>query len=85
MIFSHAIVLGDYGSEALWGNGTLGGIAVDGFFAVSGFLIAASAMRNHVGRYMWQRFLRIFPGFWVCLVVTAVLVDPSAGSPKVTR
>lgn len=76
VIFSHAIVLGDYGSEALWGNGTLGGIAVDGFFAVSGFLIAASAMRNHVGRYMWQRFLRIFPGFWVCLVVTAVLVGP---------
>jgi peptidoglycan/LPS O-acetylase OafA/YrhL len=24
-----------------------------------------------VGRYLWQRFLRIFPAFWVCLVVTA--------------
>ena len=23
------------------------------------------------GRYLWQRFLRIFPAFWFCLVVTA--------------
>lgn len=76
VIFSHAIVLGGYRSETLWGNGTLGGIAVDGFFAVSGFLIAASAMRSHVTRYMWQRFLRIFPAFWVCLILTALLAGP---------
>jgi peptidoglycan/LPS O-acetylase OafA/YrhL len=30
-----------------------------------------SAARNHVGRYLWQRFLRIFPAFWICLLVTA--------------
>jgi peptidoglycan/LPS O-acetylase OafA/YrhL len=49
---------------------------VDGFFAVSGFLIAASAMRTHVVRYLWQRFLRIFPAFWVCLIITALLAGP---------
>jgi peptidoglycan/LPS O-acetylase OafA/YrhL len=76
VIFSHSIVLGGYRSEALWGHGTLGDIAVDAFFAISGFLIAASASRNDVLRYLWQRFLRIFPAFWVCLLVTAFLIAP---------
>ncbi len=76
VIFSHSIVLGGYRSEMLWGHGTLGDIAVDAFFAVSGFLIAASASRNNVLRYLWQRFLRIFPAFWVCLLVTAFLIAP---------
>src|SRR5664280_1690954 len=76
VIFSHSIVLGGYRSETLWGHGTLGDIAVDAFFAVSGFLIAASASRNDVLRYLWQRFLRIFPAFWVCLLVTAFLIAP---------
>ena len=51
-------------------NTSLGTIAVYGFFGISGYLIAGSASRNSVGRYLWQRFLRIFPAFWVCLVVT---------------
>jgi peptidoglycan/LPS O-acetylase OafA/YrhL len=76
VIFSHSIILGGYRSEILWGHGTLGDIAVDAFFAVSGFLIAASAVRNNVVRYLWQRFLRIFPAFWVCLIVTAALAGP---------
>lgn len=76
VIFSHSIVLGGYRSEILWGHGTLGDIAVDAFFAVSGFLIASSASRNNILRYLWQRFLRIFPAFWICLLVTAFLIVP---------
>ena len=73
VIFSHSFVLGGYRPEILWGHGTLGDIAVDAFFALSGFLIAASAVRNNVVRYLWQRFLRIFPAFWVCLFSTAAV------------
>jgi peptidoglycan/LPS O-acetylase OafA/YrhL len=61
----------------------LGTIALYGFFAISGYLIAGSASRNGVGRYLWQRFLRIFPAFWLCLLVTvfalgaiALAIDP---------
>jgi peptidoglycan/LPS O-acetylase OafA/YrhL len=50
---------------------TLGSIAVYGFFGISGFLIAGSADHNGTLRYLWQRFLRIFPAYWVCLVLTA--------------
>ena len=77
VIVSHSIVLGGYPrSEVLWGRATLGEIAVNGFFAISGFLIAASAQRNSVPRYLWQRVLRIFPAFWVCLLLTAAVAGP---------
>ncbi|WP_322409928.1 acyltransferase [Microbacterium invictum] len=52
---------------------------VDGFFAISGFLILGSWMRDpHAGRYLRARILRILPAFWVCLLVTAFIVAPLA-------
>jgi peptidoglycan/LPS O-acetylase OafA/YrhL len=74
VVFSHAITIGSFGSETILNKTTLGTVAVYGFFGLSGYLIAGSASRNHVGRFLWQRFLRIFPAFWVCLIVTAFLV-----------
>ena len=71
VLFSHSITLGLFGSESILGKTTLGTVAVFGFFGISGFLVAGSAARNNVGRYLWQRFLRIFPAFWICLLVTA--------------
>jgi peptidoglycan/LPS O-acetylase OafA/YrhL len=73
VIFSHTIALGGYRNA---GNhyvriGSLGSVAVYGFFGISGYLIAGSAARTGTARYLWQRFLRIFPAFWVCLIVTA--------------
>ncbi|MEI3865694.1 acyltransferase [Microbacterium sp. CCNWLW134] len=57
----------------------LGETAVDGFFAVSGFLIVGSWIRNpQWGRFLLARVLRIFPAFWVCLVVTAFVIAPIA-------
>jgi peptidoglycan/LPS O-acetylase OafA/YrhL len=79
VIFSHAITLGGFGSEWILGNRTT--IAVPtlyGFFCLSGFLIAGSATKNSVGRYLWQRFLRIMPGYWVCIVVTAFIIGALA-------
>ena len=71
VVVSPTIVLGGYGSESIFGKTTLGTMAVYGFFGISGFLIAGSAVHNDPGNYFWRRFLRIFPGFWVCLLVTA--------------
>jgi peptidoglycan/LPS O-acetylase OafA/YrhL len=56
--------------------GTLG---VAGFFALSGYLITQSY--THVSspwRYLWHRILRIFPGFWVCLLMLAFVLGPLA-------
>jgi peptidoglycan/LPS O-acetylase OafA/YrhL len=58
---------------------TAGFLAVGGFFVLSGFLITRSYETvNSIGRFIWHRFLRIFPGFWVCLVVTAFGFAPLA-------
>jgi peptidoglycan/LPS O-acetylase OafA/YrhL len=54
----------------------LGIIAVYGFFGISGYLIASSASKRSHGRFLWQRFLRIFPAFWLCLLVTALIFGP---------
>jgi peptidoglycan/LPS O-acetylase OafA/YrhL len=50
---------------------------VDGFFAISGFLIPASWLGNpRLRDYFLARGLRILPGMWVCLFVTAFVIAP---------
>ncbi|WP_200950705.1 acyltransferase family protein [Microbacterium sp. Root180] len=57
----------------------VGEIGVDGFFAISGFLIVASWVRDpNWARYLRARALRILPAFWVCLLVTAFVIAPLA-------
>ena len=50
---------------------------VDGFFAISGFLIVGSWMNKpDWRRFLRARCLRILPAFWVCLVVVAFIAAP---------
>ncbi|MBW0108075.1 acyltransferase [Pseudonocardia sp. KRD-182] len=61
------------------GSVQMGTMAVDGFFALSGFLIVGSYLNSpSTGRYLWRRCLRILPGFWACLLVTTVVLLPIA-------
>jgi len=84
VIFSHAGPLGgfydgkDLGTQ--WSDEqSLGGVAVSGFFFLSGFLITRSRMgRASTGRYFWRRVLRIFPAFWLSLLVVAFVFAPIA-------
>ncbi|MBW0105478.1 acyltransferase [Pseudonocardia sp. KRD291] len=67
------------GSQARWGLSTLGDFGLDGFFILSGFLVTRSFLTlDSFPRFVWHRFLRIMPGFWVCLLVTAFVVAPLA-------
>lgn len=80
VVFSHSFVLGS-GSEALeplawlckqaFGQViTLGELAVDGFFVISGYLIAMSWERSKsAGDYLRKRIGRIFPGFIVASAI----------------
>ncbi|MFF4450484.1 acyltransferase family protein [Streptomyces sp. NPDC001502] len=80
VVVSHAGILG-FGSHEI-GHGfsqgqiDLGKMAVFGFFFLSGILVTRSGNRLPVGRFLWHRALRLLPGFWVCMAVTAFAVAP---------
>lgn len=60
---------------------TLGRFAVAVFFIISGFLITASYDRSHdIRRFVRARFLRIFPGLAVVVLLTAFVLGPMVTS-----
>lgn len=79
------IVDGDRSREPLtllFGTLSLGELAVDGFFLLSGYLI----VRSWTGRPQWATFLesrarRIVPGFVVASLACALVVGPLGGGP----
>jgi peptidoglycan/LPS O-acetylase OafA/YrhL len=81
VIFHHSFPLGGFGPDPLiaitHGQATLGSVAVAGFFAISGYLIAKSGMNADVVQFLWRRALRIFPAFWGALAVAALVVGPA--------
>lgn len=84
VIFSHAGPLaGFYGGKDLgtqWSDEqSLGGVAVCGFFFLSGFLITKSRMGSaSTLRFFWRRAMRIMPAFWTALIVVAFALAPIA-------
>jgi peptidoglycan/LPS O-acetylase OafA/YrhL len=79
VLVSHMYPLGGYGEDPMLGwskRQSTGGLAVAGFFAISGYLITKSAIRTNVVPYLWHRVLRILPGFWLCLALTAFVFGP---------
>ena len=78
VIVSHSWPIAGVGPDPTLGGVGLGGWAVAGFFAISGFLITSSRLRTPFLPFLWRRFLRIFPGLWVCLAVIAFVFAPIA-------
>lgn len=80
VLFDHAFPLGGYGVDPLHnltgGQATIGSLAVDGFFGISGYLIAKSGANSDIIQFLWRRFLRIFPAYWAVLLFSAVVVGP---------
>lgn len=78
VIFSHSYVLGGYGGPPFLPiEPSVGELGVQGFFAISGFLVTYSFIRSpSLLIYLWKRFLRILPGFWSCLLLTACVLSP---------
>ena len=65
---------------------SLGEVAVDVFFITSGFLVTSSlASRQNTIEFLWARCLRIFPGLWVMLLLTAFLLGPAFSSLPTTE
>jgi peptidoglycan/LPS O-acetylase OafA/YrhL len=70
VLVSHSVPLtrGSNQTELLWvwsgGGNTLGGLAVNAFFLLSGYLVTQSWHRSSsAGSYVRKRILRIYPGY----------------------
>jgi len=88
VIFSHSFALGrgSDDTEPLFvlthGQITFGNVSVWAFFVISGFLIAQSWTRSpHPLKFLKRRISRIYPGFIVAALLTALLVIPFATDP----
>jgi peptidoglycan/LPS O-acetylase OafA/YrhL len=87
VIFSHCFPLGvgrvyiEPMMRLTGGQTTLGTMAVESFFIISGFLIAHSYLRSRsISAYFRKRVARIYPGFVVCMVICGLIVAPLAGA-----
>ena len=86
VIFSHSFAMlysgfASYDPLLHWthGQAAFGGIAVDGFFLISGFLITKSWLRSKTARdYFEKRALRILPALVIVLLVTVLVFGPLA-------
>lgn len=56
--------------DSIW----IGTFAVNGFFAISGFLVTASIIRRGFLDYAISRVLRIFPALIVCMLFTVFVL-----------
>ena len=63
-------------NQIFQGSIWIGELAVNGFFAISGFLVAASLIRRGVVDYPSSRGLRIFPALILCVLAMVCVLGP---------
>jgi peptidoglycan/LPS O-acetylase OafA/YrhL len=86
VILSHSpeLIDGDRSNELLtlvFGTLSLGELAVDGFFLISGFLITKSFENSRtIISYLRKRVVRIYPAFLVAYFVSFCIVGPLSGA-----
>ncbi|MCX7523026.1 acyltransferase [Microbacterium sp. STN6] len=77
VIVWHAFVLSGRSTDWPYGVQLVSDVPVDGFFAISGFLLAGSWLHSpNLLRYLRNRFLRLMPAFFTCLILVAFVIAP---------
>lgn len=73
VIYYHCFALSGYQDPSHSILFEISALAVPGFFFLSGMLITRSFLGSANWRhFLWNRVLRIVPGYWVCLIVSAI-------------
>lgn len=80
VIYSHSWpITGSTGVDAISALTQIksgGALAVDVFFLISGFLVAASFQRNALREFVLARALRIYPALIVCVLLSVCVLGP---------
>ena len=53
----------------------IGRIGVAGFFLISGYLAVTSLERRNVKQFLFNRFMRLYPVYWLLLLMTFFLTE----------
>ncbi|KRF22693.1 MULTISPECIES: acyltransferase [unclassified Phycicoccus] len=77
MIVSHSFSLLGH-PEPIYAGVPLGGWAVAGFFTISGYLIPRARLHTDLGTFLLRRARRIYPAFWACCAIIALIASPIA-------
>jgi len=87
VLFSHSydVALGTNDQEPLKlltrGQFSLGELAVDGFFILSGYLVSQSwANSSTAASFLRKRFWRVFPGYWMATAICLFAIAPCVSS-----
>lgn len=57
-----------------------GYLGVSFFFMISGFVIPMSLKTSSVKKFLWARFLRLYPQYWVAVLLTSITVLGISGT-----
>lgn len=93
-LFLAVMVIAGHAPEMVEGNSSgefltrifhtlsLGDVAVDGFFLISGYLVAGSYLASpSTLNFLTKRILRIYPGYCVVWFFCMLVVTPLSGAP----
>ncbi|MFO1264545.1 MAG: acyltransferase [Rhodoferax sp.] len=85
VLFSHQHAVLGRSEPSFFGWNTWGGAGVSIFFVLSGFLVWSSWLRDsRVMPFLVRRALRIFPGLWVVIALSVLVMGPWATAMDVT-
>lgn len=74
LIYHYSIFLQDSAPEWVLHIFSYGYLGVNFFFLLSGFVIIASAQNRRAIDFVISRAIRLYPAFWICLLITLVAV-----------
>jgi peptidoglycan/LPS O-acetylase OafA/YrhL len=80
VIYGHSYAIVQSGGQdwvaRITGYAHAGGVAVDFFFLLSGFLVTSSIINRGLVSYIISRTLRLFPALWIYLLIIIFFIGP---------
>jgi peptidoglycan/LPS O-acetylase OafA/YrhL len=77
VVIGHSLEAGDFTNDGGQLVVNLGRIGIIAFFLVSGYVVAFSLARQSFTTFWIRRFFRLFPVYWVCVLLYVVTNVPS--------
>ncbi len=68
--------------RALASVSRFGFLGVPLFFMISGFVILWTAFNRTPGQFVLARLCRLYPSYWVCVLITSAVLGMAGGAPS---